>query len=71
MIGPDRSPHIEPIHAPAADEPTRSNHDGCLKDDGSGVTEAWGKQQDANGPEDKADYKDDDRIERARLGRPE
>jgi hypothetical protein len=54
--------------APAADEPTRREHYGCLDDDGGRLTQAWDNQQNANGPEDKADEKDYDRVERARTG---
>ena len=51
----DRSPHIEPIQAPAADEPTRREHHGYFHDDGNRLTHVRGEQQDANSPEDKAD----------------
>ena len=54
-ISDDRSPHIEPIHAPAADEPTRYEHRGCFHKDGSRLTQVWGEQQDADSAEDKAD----------------
>jgi hypothetical protein len=59
------------MHAPAADEPTRGEHYRRFDDDGGRLTQARGEQQDANGPEDKADRKDYDRVECARLGRLE
>jgi hypothetical protein len=46
---------MEPIHAPAADEPTRREHHGHFYDNSSRLTQARGEQQDANGPEDTAD----------------
>jgi len=51
----NRSPDIEPIHAPAANEPTRPEHYWCFDDDGSRLTQARGEQEDTNGAEDKAD----------------
>src|SRR5689334_2404977 len=62
---------MQPIHAPAADQPTRREHYWCFDDDGIRLTKAGGDQGDANGAKDEADYKDYDRVECARLGRLE
>jgi hypothetical protein len=51
----NRSPHIDPIHAPAAGEPTRGEHYRRFDDDGGRLTQARGEQKDANGAENKAD----------------
>jgi hypothetical protein len=51
----NRSSRIDPIHAPAADEPTRGEHYRRFDDDGGRLTQARGEQKDANGAENKAD----------------
>jgi hypothetical protein len=55
MISRDRSPYIEPIHAPAADEPTHGEHHRDFPNDSSRLTRARREQQNENGPEHKAD----------------
>jgi len=71
MIQPGPCRNIETIQAPAADDPTRREYEGYFQTNGHRLTQPRGEQQNANGAEDKADYKDDDRVERPRLGGPE
>jgi len=60
------APH-RPDLRPAADESTRRQDYRYFHNDGSRLTQRWDEQQRANGPEDEADQRDYDRVQRARL----